>query len=86
MLHPATGPVQERRLDLRLHPRPNRRRSSSQVANSRGRTYSGVLGAARSESITGADVRRIVARVLVVVERRLVSEAIMGRNSFARRW
>ena len=42
---PAT--IQERRLDLRLHSRPNRRRSSAQVADVGGRIYSGVLGAAR---------------------------------------
>ena len=43
-----------------------------------------VLHAARS--IMGADVRRIVARVVGRRERRRVSEATMGRSSFAKRW
>ena len=43
----TTGPVQERRLDLRLHPRPDGGRSPAQVADAGGRIYSGVPGAAR---------------------------------------
>ena len=43
-----------------------------------------VLHAARS--IMGADVRRIVARVIGQHGAPRVSEAIMGRNSFAKRW
>ena len=37
----ATGPVQERRLDLRLHPRPDGGWSPAQVADAGGRIYSG---------------------------------------------
>ena len=42
----TTGPVQGRRLDLRLHPRPDGGWSPAQVADAGGRIYSGVPGAA----------------------------------------
>src|SRR5262249_45425175 len=45
-LRSATGSVQERRVDLRLHPRPDGRWSSAQVVDAGGRIYSGMLGVA----------------------------------------
>src|SRR5262249_46572913 len=42
----STGPVQERRLDVRFHSRPDSERWSAQVAVDDGRIYSGVPGSA----------------------------------------
>jgi putative transposase len=50
----ATSPVQERCLDLRLHPRPHGRGSFPQVANLGGRIYSGVLGVACGRDAYGS--------------------------------
>src|SRR5262249_43116701 len=45
-LRGSTGPVQERRLDVRFHSRPDSERWSAQVAVDGGRIYSGVPGPA----------------------------------------
>jgi len=52
-LRSATGPVQERRLDLRLHSRSHGGRASAQVADVSGRIYSRVLGVARVGFLDG---------------------------------